>query len=71
VPFFHIKARWAPYFSNQKTLGAIFARILKEFAQNFQDFVKIFIDFAQLFAKSKLSGMRLHPRLLHHWIQCM
>jgi len=25
---------------------------------------------AQIFDKSKLLGMRLHPQLLHHWYPC-
>jgi len=36
-----------------KRLGAIFARIFR--------------DFAWIFVKSKLLRERLHPRLLHHW----
>jgi len=56
-------------------LGAIFARIFREFAHIFRDFVKVFRDFAhilrdfaQSFTKSKLLGVRLHslhPHLLH------
>jgi len=42
-----------------QTLGAIYARIVRDFAQ-------ILKEFSQIFDKSKLSGMRLHPRLLHH-----
>jgi len=40
-------------FSNQSTLGAIFARIFVEFAQIFRDFLKISTDFARIFPKSK------------------
>jgi len=29
-------------------------------------FAQIFRDFAQIFNKSKVLGVRLHPRLLHH-----
>jgi len=46
-----------------QTLGAILARIFREFAQIFRDFVNIFTDFAQIFRnfarifdKSKLWG---------------
>ena len=39
--------RWEPFFTNQTRLGAIFARIFR--------------DFVQLFNKSKLLGVRLHP----------
>ena len=73
--------RWASFFSNQTTLGAIFARIFREFAQIcryfakvftdfaqiFTGFVRMFRDFARIFSKSKLLGVRFHPRLLHHW----
>jgi len=34
--------------SNQSTLGAILARIFKEFAQIFRDFEKVFTNFAQI-----------------------
>ena len=60
-------------FSNQNTLGAIFACIFGVFAQIFRDFAKVFIDFVQIsldfaviFTKSKLLGVHLHPCLLHH-----
>jgi len=49
-------------------LGAIFARIVRNFAKIFRDFVQIFKDFARIFDKSKLLGVRLHPRLLHYWL---
>ena len=59
-------------------LGAIFARIFRDFAQTFRDFVRIFKDvakifryFAQIFNESKLLGLCLqppHPCLLHHCI---
>jgi len=39
-------------FSNQTTLGAIFDRMFR--------------NVAQIFNKSKLLGVGLHPRLLHH-----
>jgi len=39
----------APFFSNQSTLGAIFACIFREFAQIFRDFAKVFTDFQRLF----------------------
>jgi len=48
-------------FSNQTTLGIIFARIFRDFAQ-------IFKDFARNFDKPKLLWVPLHPlhpRLLH------
>ena len=45
---------------NQTALGAVFAWIVRDFAQ-------IFRDFARIFDKSKLLGVCLHPRLLHHW----
>jgi len=32
---------WAPFFSNQSKLGAIFARIFKVFAQIFGDFGRV------------------------------
>jgi len=63
-------------FSNQSTLDVIFACIFGEFAQIFRDFEKVFTDFAQIslnfariFTKSKLLGVHLHPRLLHHWTE--
>jgi len=72
---------WAPFFSNQSTLGAIFPRIFRESTQIFKDFAKAFTDFAQIstdfsqifrdfsriFTKSKFLGVSLHSRLLHHW----
>jgi len=62
-------------FSNQSRLGAIFASIFREFAFIYKDFVKVFTDFpqistdivpilrdlAQIFTRSKLLGVRLHP----------
>jgi len=36
-------------FGSKTTLGAIFARILKDLAQIFKDFSQIFRDFAQIF----------------------
>jgi len=48
-------------FGNQTTLGAIFARILRDFAP-------IFRDFDRISNKSELLGVRLHtlhPRLLY------
>jgi len=57
-------------FSNQITLGAIFAHFFMEFAQIFRNFTRIFRDFVRIFTKSKLLGVRfhpLHPHLLHHW----
>ena len=41
APFFQIKARCAPFLSNQSKLGAISARIFMEFAQIFQRFSQI------------------------------
>jgi len=35
-------------FSNQSTLGAIFAHVFREFAQIFRDFARVFADFAQI-----------------------
>ena len=35
-------------FSNQTTLGPIFARILRKFAQIFRGFAQVFTDFAQI-----------------------
>jgi len=69
-------------FWSQTTLGAIFARIFRDFAQVFRDFAQIFRDIAQIFRdfarifrefarilnKAKLFGERWHPRNLHHWI---
>ena len=49
APFFQIKKSWAPCFSNQSTLGAIFARIFREFFKIFRDFAKVFRYFAQMF----------------------
>ena len=31
-------------------------------------FAQIFWDFAQIFDKSNLFGVRLHPQLLHHCV---
>jgi len=39
--------------------STIFAQIFRDFAQNFR-------DFARIFNKSKLVGVRLHTRLIHH-----
>jgi len=41
-------------FGNQTTLGAIFDRIVRDFAQ-------IFRNFAQIYDKSKRMGVRLYP----------
>jgi len=48
-------------------LGSISTRIFRDFAQIFKDCAQIFMDFARIFNKSKLVGVRSHPRLLHHW----
>jgi len=40
---------WAQFFSNESTLGAIFAGI-------FRDLVQISADFAQIFTKSTFGG---------------
>jgi len=37
------------------------------FCPDFHDFVRILRDFSRIFTKSKLLGVHLHPRLLHHW----
>jgi len=63
---FQIKPRWVPFFSNQTTLGAIFASIFRDFAQIFWDFAKVFTDFSLISTKSKLLGVRLHPCPIHH-----
>jgi len=38
--------RWAPFFLNQSTLGAILARIFREFAQIFPGFTDLFPGFS-------------------------
>jgi len=38
VPFFQIKLCWAPFLSNQSTLGAIFARNFYGLCPDFQRF---------------------------------
>jgi len=43
-----------------------FINIVKK-CRNFFD--QFFLDFAQIFDKSKLLSVRLHPPLLHHWIR--
>jgi len=39
---------WSPFFSNQSTMGAIFARIFREFAEIIRGFTKVFTYFAQI-----------------------
>jgi len=59
---------WAPVFSNQKMLGAIFAHTFMDFVEVFRDFALILMDFARIFTISKLLGVclhALHPRRLH------
>jgi len=46
------------FFSNQSTLGAIFARVFSEFAKVVKDFAHISADFARIFTKSKVLGVR-------------
>jgi len=55
------------------TLGTIFDRIFRQFARIFWYFGNIFTDFhgfctdfARIFDRSKLLGVSLHTRLLHH-----
>jgi len=54
-------------------LGAIFAHfyrgflIFSDFLKVFRDFAQILTDFSRIFTKSKILGVRLHPRLLHQW----
>ena len=67
---------WAPFFSNQTRLEAIFSQIFRDFAKVFTNFAqismnltRIFRDYARIFTKSKLLGVRLHrlhPCFLHH-----
>jgi len=47
---------WAPVFSNQKMLGAIFVHTFTEFMKVFRDFALMLKDFI----KSKLLGVCLH-----------
>ena len=63
-------------FSNQTTLGAVFARIFRDFVKVFTDiakistFFRILTNFAQIFDRSKFLEVHLHPlhsHLLHHW----
>ena len=67
VSFLQIKARWSQFISYQITLGTIFTRIFRKFAQIFRDFTKAFTDFAQIskyfsriFISSKLLRVNLH-----------
>jgi len=46
--FFQNSAHLGAIFLNQTTLGAICARIFRQFAQIFGDFAKVFADFAQI-----------------------
>ena len=64
-------------FSNQTSLGTIFAQIFRDFAKVFTEFIQIYTNFARIFKDfsricniSKRSGVRLHPlhpHPLHHW----
>jgi len=57
---------WAPVFSNQKMLGAIFAHTFTEFVQVFRDFALMLKDFHQIKTLGVcLHSQSLHPRLLH------
>jgi len=70
--------RWVPVFQNQTTLGAIFARVFKWFAEIFSYFANIFKNFAQIFTECarifrnfrqiKTFAGELATRLLHHCV---
>ena len=60
---------WIPVIgvTSKKGLNCIFLQKLGAiFAQSFRDFTQIFRSFAQIFNKSKLLGVCLHTRHLHH-----
>jgi len=72
-PFFGMTSKKAALHVILQKLGAIFAQISRYLAKVFTFFVQIstnfaqiFRDFSRIFTRSKLLGVGVHPRLLHH-----
>jgi len=59
-------------FFKSKHVGRYFCPYFQGFYEGFHkfcpDFAWIFREFTRIFTKSKLLGVRLYPRLLHHFI---
>ena len=55
-----------PFLKSQNTYSD-FVKVFTHFAQISIDFARILSDFARIFTKSKVLGVRFHPRLLHQW----
>jgi len=55
---------WAPFFSNQSMLGAIFAHIFREFVKVFRDFAW-FLGILPGFSPNQHCWGGLHSRLVH------
>ena len=67
--FFGATSKSRSSFVFQQTLGAILARIFRDFTQMFKDFAKIFSDYSRILDKSKLLGVCLHlpnSSRIHH-----
>ena len=59
---------WRPFWCNLQTRVFMRFLVLEKRIQTLGAiFARIFRDFARTFDKAKLLGVRLHPRLLHHW----
>ena len=57
---------WAPFFQI-KACGCYFCSCFQRVCSDFQGVCEGFTDFARISTKSKLLGMRLHPRLLRQY----
>jgi len=55
-------------FFKSSQIGRHFDQIIRDFAKVFTDFSLISMDFTRIFTKSKLLGVLLRPRILHHWL---
>jgi len=61
---------WAPFlliFAGVCSEFQGFVKVFRDFVQISTDFARILRNFARIFTKSKLLGVRLHPRFLHLW----
>ena len=62
-----IGRHFCPYFPRVSPDFQRFCQGFHRFCPDFPRILPIFRNFARIFTSSKLLGVHLHPRLLHHW----